>query len=262
MQSLAGAELIEDEEEEFVRFTDQVKNSISLPLSNFVPKYEEKELGRKLSTLALTETSVNLVRLLDELCKKKELFQKLQNEVIESSSFWIRNYSSVALQVSTSVSGPIHVKRKKIQSNVSSKKSKGISRSEELSNQWSLEKNAESAWSGFIYLEMDDIDVESFDVENTARLVHEVSLQMDPGKLVISVAAYGPPVNDVRRITQQNVEQFQFKALSSKDVLSAAKQIIASGGQLKYFPGGKVLCSVYRLDQERERNVEQQKSNL
>ena len=77
MNSLIKAELVEDEEddEEFVRFTDQISNTLTLPLAKFVPKYEERPLGRKLSTLVLTETSVNLVRLLNELLQKQALYR-------------------------------------------------------------------------------------------------------------------------------------------------------------------------------------------
>ena len=102
MQFLTHAELYEDEEEEFVCFTDQNKNTISLPLTNFVPKYEERALGRKLSTIVLTESPVIVISLLNELFEKRELYHKLQNELAESSSFWIRNFSSIVLQVGSS----------------------------------------------------------------------------------------------------------------------------------------------------------------
>ena len=116
---------------------------------------------------------------------------------------------------------------------------------------------AESAWNGFCYLNIDDIAVEDFNVENTGKLVREIGLQLEPGKLVINVVAYGPTVDEVPRVTQQTQSKFNFKALSAKDLLSAAKQIQASGGQLKYFPGGNVLGSVYRLKHQQDRNVEQ-----
>ena len=257
MQFLTHAELVEEEEEEYICFTDQNKNTISLPLTNFVPKYEERALGRKLSTIVLTESSDIVISLLNELFEKKELYHKLQNELAESSSFWIRNFSSMSLQVSSSQSSPVHVKRRMQQPKCPAKKSKGEARTEELSNKWSLEKIAESSWCGFVYLEVNDINVDEYDLDNTARLVKEISLQLDPGKLIVNVAAYGPPVKDVPKINQQSVGQFDFKALSSKDALSAAKQIQDSGGHLKYFPGDKVLASVYRLDPQSERNVEQ-----
>ena len=259
MNSLIKAELVEDEEddEEFVRFTDQMSNTLTLPLANFVPKYEERPLGRKLSTLVLTETSVNLVRLLNELLQKQALYHTLQNELVESSAFWIKNYSSIALQTASSELEPIHAKRRKIQPNVEPKKTKGIARAEELTGRSSLEKVAEAAWNGFCYIDIEDIAVEDFDLENTEKLVKEIGLQMEPGKLVINVVAYGPSGDNVPRVNQQTVSQFHFKALSAKDLLSAVKQIQASGGQLKYFPGGKVLASVYRLEQQVDRNVEQ-----
>ena len=50
---------------------------------------------------------------------------------------------------------------------------------------------------------------------STARLVKEISLQLDPGKLIVNDAAYGPSDEDVPKINQQTVGQFDFKALSS-----------------------------------------------
>jgi hypothetical protein len=259
MHSLVLAELVEDDddEEEFVCFTDKMGNTISLPLTNFVPKYEERQLGRKLCSLVLTENSSSLIRLLNELFQKKDLYHGLKNEIVESSAFWIRNYSSIALQVSGAGSAPVNVKRRKAQESKLAKKSKGDARVQEINKKTSLEKRAESSWNGFCYIDIDEISVDEFDSENTARLVKEISLQLDPGKLVVSVAAYGPSVREVPTVNQKTVNQFNFKALTSRDVLSALKQIQSNGGQLNYFSGGKVLASIYRLEQDSERNVEQ-----
>ena len=178
MQSLARVELVEEDDQELVCFIDQMNNSLTLPLDNFVPKYEERELGRKLSTIVLTETSSSLIRMLNELFQKQALYHNLQNELVESSAFWIRNYSSIAMQVSSSEATPIHAKRQKPQNNTASKKSKGVARSEELNNRWSLEKLAESAWNGFCYLNIDDIAVDGTpQIRPNLELIEHLHLQ-------------------------------------------------------------------------------------
>ena len=55
----------------------------------------------------------------------------------------------------------------------------------------------------------------------------EISLQLDPGKLIVNDAAYGPSDEDVPKINQQTVGQFDFKALSSIKINSRwARQAI------------------------------------
>ena len=65
-----------------------------------------RELGRKRSTLVLTETLSNFMKMLNELFQKKALYHNLQNKLVQSSAVWIRNYSSIAMRVSSSKASP------------------------------------------------------------------------------------------------------------------------------------------------------------
>ena len=118
------------------------------------------------------------------------------------------------LQCEFQVQRPLPAKRRNPPSNTShNKKSYGVARSGELNNKWSLKKLSESAWNFFCYLDIDHSHRSGglwF-----RKLVKEISMQLEPGRLVINVVAYGPTtVDEVPSVTQQTRSKFDFISLA------------------------------------------------